>query len=126
MTHGNKKLNLDYGSDEIRRAQNKISGKRVRKYAFPSICSLELDLPIYAEYQAIQTYDRALACHGRLKRMLQYVPYKMAAKTMPTKSNTRGGGAIADWHCGRVLTYIPSRRLCLNFFQVGPRQSQAN
>ena len=46
MTHRNKKLDLDYDEDEIRRAQNEISSERVEEYAFPSICFLELDLPV--------------------------------------------------------------------------------
>jgi len=41
-----KKLVLDYGDDEIRRAQNKLDSERVEEYAFPSICSPELDSPI--------------------------------------------------------------------------------
>ena len=46
MTHCDQKLDLDYGDDEIRRAQNKASSERVEEYAFPSICSLELDSPV--------------------------------------------------------------------------------
>ena len=45
-THGDLELSLDYGDDEIRRAQNKTSNERVEKYAFPFICSLELDSPV--------------------------------------------------------------------------------
>lgn len=47
MTHGDIKLDQDYGDDEIRRAQNKINSERVEEYyASPSICSLELDSPV--------------------------------------------------------------------------------
>jgi hypothetical protein len=46
MTHGNKKLDLDCANDEIRRAQNENSSECVEEYAFPSICSLELDSPV--------------------------------------------------------------------------------
>jgi hypothetical protein len=46
MTHGNFKLVLDYGDDEVRRAQNKTGSEWVEDYAFPSICSLELDSPV--------------------------------------------------------------------------------
>ena len=46
MTHGDKKLDLDYGDNEIRRAQNEIKSDRVEEYAFPSICSLDLDSPV--------------------------------------------------------------------------------
>ena len=46
MTHSDKKLALNYGDDEIRRAQNKTSNERVVEYAFPSTCFLELDLQI--------------------------------------------------------------------------------
>ena len=47
MTHGDIKLDQDYGDDEIRRAQNEINSERVEEYnAFPSICSLELDSPV--------------------------------------------------------------------------------
>ena len=46
MTHGDKKLGLDGGDDEIRRAQDEINSERVEEYTFPSICSLELDSPV--------------------------------------------------------------------------------
>ena len=46
MTHGDFKLGLDYGDDEKRRAQNEICSERVEEYAFPSICSLELNSPV--------------------------------------------------------------------------------
>ena len=46
MTHSNKKLDQDFGDDEICRAQNENSGERIEKYAFPAICSLELDSPV--------------------------------------------------------------------------------
>ena len=46
MTHGDVKLDQDYGDDEICRAQNEISSERVEEYAFPAICSLELDSPV--------------------------------------------------------------------------------
>ena len=46
MTHGDKKLDLDYQDDEIRRAQNETKSERIEEYAFPSICSLELDSPV--------------------------------------------------------------------------------
>ena len=46
MTHGDIELDLDYGDDEIRRAQNEIKSERVDEYAFPSICSLDLDSPV--------------------------------------------------------------------------------
>ena len=35
-----------YDNDEIRCAQNKTCCERVEEYAFPLICSLELDLPV--------------------------------------------------------------------------------
>jgi hypothetical protein len=49
--HGDKNLKLDlyYGDDEIRRAQNEINSERVDEYAFPSIFSLELESPVYAK-----------------------------------------------------------------------------
>lgn len=40
------KLDLDYEDDKIRRAQNEIKTERVEEYAFPSICSLQLDSPV--------------------------------------------------------------------------------
>ena len=46
MTHVDIKLDLDYEDDEIHRAQNEINSERVEEYAFPSICSLELDSPV--------------------------------------------------------------------------------
>ena len=46
MTHSDIKLALNYDDDEIRRAQNETSSERVWEYAFPSTCSLELDLQI--------------------------------------------------------------------------------
>ena len=47
MTHSDMKLVLNYDDDEIRRAQNKTSSERIEEYAaFPSTCSLELDLQI--------------------------------------------------------------------------------
>jgi hypothetical protein len=46
MTHGDFKLDRDYCEDEIRRAQNEIKSERVEEYAFPSICSLDLDSPV--------------------------------------------------------------------------------
>jgi hypothetical protein len=49
MTHGDKKLDLYYGDDEIRRAQNEINSECVDEYAFPSIFSLELESPVYAK-----------------------------------------------------------------------------
>jgi hypothetical protein len=98
MTHGDIKLDLDYGEDEIRRAQNEIKSERVDEYVFPSICSLELDSPVQEKYQAIGTYDKYdrdfvhLSSEPNVIR--QYSPYKMAVNTTPMKSNTRGGGAI--------------------------------
>ena len=35
MTHSDRKLDQDYGDDEIRCAQNEINGECVDKYAFP-------------------------------------------------------------------------------------------
>ena len=50
MTHGNKKLDHNYGDDEIRRAQNEINSERIEEYyASPSICFLELDSPVKAK-----------------------------------------------------------------------------
>jgi len=49
------KLDLNYGEDEIYRAQNEIESECVEEYAFPSISSLELDSPVQAKYQAIET-----------------------------------------------------------------------
>jgi hypothetical protein len=46
MTHSDKKLDIDNADDEKRRAQYEISSDRVEEYAFPSICSLELDSPV--------------------------------------------------------------------------------
>ena len=46
MTHGNIKLDQDYDDDEICCAQNEINSECVEEYAFPTICSLELDSPI--------------------------------------------------------------------------------
>ena len=47
MTHGDIKLDQDYGVDEIHCAQNEINCERVEEgYACPSICSLELDPPV--------------------------------------------------------------------------------
>jgi hypothetical protein len=46
MTHRDIELDLDYVDDEKRRAQNEISIEGVEEYAFPSICSPELDLPV--------------------------------------------------------------------------------
>ena len=46
VTHGDLKLAFNYEDDEIRRAQNKTSSERIEEYAFPSTCSLELDLQI--------------------------------------------------------------------------------
>ena len=46
MTHSDIKLDLDYGDDEIRCAQNKTSSKGVEEYALPSVCSLKLDLQV--------------------------------------------------------------------------------
>ena len=74
MTHGDVKLDIDNGYDEKHRTQNEISSDRVEEYAFPSICSLELDSPVQAKYQAIETYDRAFTCH--LKRMLSVLTIK--------------------------------------------------
>ena len=68
MTHGDKKLDLYYGEDEIRRAQNETGSECVEEYPFPFICSLELDSQIKAEYDAIETYDGAFTC--RLNQML--------------------------------------------------------
>ena len=49
MTHGNIKLDCDYGDDEICRAQSKDSSERVEEYTFPAICSFELDSPVKAK-----------------------------------------------------------------------------
>ena len=49
MTHGNIKLDCDYGDDEICRAQNKDSSERVEEYTFPTICSFELESPVKAK-----------------------------------------------------------------------------
>ena len=69
MTHGDFELDLDYEDDEVRRAQDEINIERVEEYAFPSISFLKLESPVYAEYQAIETYDKGRSlCH--LKRML--------------------------------------------------------
>ena len=65
MTYSDQKLYFEYGDDEKCRAQNKTSSDRVEEYAFRSICSLELDLAVYAEYRAIDTYNIAFIC--RLK-----------------------------------------------------------
>ena len=46
MTHGDAELDFDCGVDEVHRAQNEIKSERVRRKAFPSICSLELDSPV--------------------------------------------------------------------------------
>jgi hypothetical protein len=46
MTHGDKKLVLEYDEDEKRGAQNEVNSDRVEEYAFPSICSLEFDSPV--------------------------------------------------------------------------------
>ena len=46
MIHSDIKLVLDYGENEMRRAQNKINSDRVKEYAFQSIRSLDLDLPV--------------------------------------------------------------------------------
>ena len=46
MTHVDKKLNKNYGDDEIDRAENEISAECVEEYTSPSICSLELDSPV--------------------------------------------------------------------------------
>jgi hypothetical protein len=46
MTHVDKKLDKDNVDDEIHCAQYEISSDRVEEYAFPSICSLELDSPV--------------------------------------------------------------------------------
>ena len=72
MTHCDQKLDLDYVDDEIRRAQNKTCCERVEEYAFPLICSLDLDSPVQAEYQAINTYDKAFTC--RLNRESETTP----------------------------------------------------
>ena len=45
MTHGDKKLDLNYFDDEIRRAQNEINSECIKEYAFPTIYFLELDSP---------------------------------------------------------------------------------
>ena len=69
MTHGDVELDLDYEDDEVRRAQNEIKSECVEEYAFPSICFLKLESPVYAEYQAIETYDKGRSlCHSN--RML--------------------------------------------------------
>ena len=97
MTYCDIKLDYDYGDDEICRAQNKVGSERVEEYTIPAICSFELDSPVKAKQQAIETYDKAFNRHGHdLNRMLyrQYLPYKMAVKTTPMKSNTRGRAAI--------------------------------
>ena len=46
MIHSDIKLVLDYGENEMRRAQNEINSDRVEEYAFQSIRSLDLDLPV--------------------------------------------------------------------------------
>ena len=56
MTYGDRILDLDYGDDEIRRAQNKASSEGIEEYALPTVRSLELDSPVDAEYHAIDTY----------------------------------------------------------------------
>ena len=58
MTHSDKILYLDDLNDQKRRAQNKTCSERVWEYAFPLTCSLELDLQVQTEYQAINTCDR--------------------------------------------------------------------
>ena len=37
MTHGDRKMGLDYLDDEICCAQNETSRERVEEYAFPSV-----------------------------------------------------------------------------------------
>ena len=59
LDYGDHELSQDYGDNEIRSAQNKTSSDRVEEYAFPLTCSLELDSPVEAEYQAIDTYNIA-------------------------------------------------------------------
>jgi hypothetical protein len=61
MTHGNNKLGFDYINNEVRRAQNEISSERIEEYTVQSICSLEFDMPVYAEHQGIQTCKRAFS-----------------------------------------------------------------
>ena len=46
MTHGDKKLDLEYGDGDIHGAQNESSSECVEEYAFPSFFSLELDSPL--------------------------------------------------------------------------------
>ena len=58
MTHDDQEMDLDYDHDEIRRAQYETSSNRVEEYTLQS-----LDSPVYAEYKAIETYDRAITCH---------------------------------------------------------------
>ena len=58
MTHSDKIPNLDDLDDQKRRAKNKTCSERVWEYAFPLTCSLELDLQVQTEYQAIGTCDR--------------------------------------------------------------------
>ena len=69
ITHSDIKLILDDEDDQKCRAQNKTSSDRVWEYAFPLTCSLELDLQVQTEYQAIDTCDGAFT-YRRLNRML--------------------------------------------------------
>ena len=93
-THSDIKLILDDEDGQIRRAQNKTSSDRVWEYAFPLTCSLELDLQVQTEYQAIDTCDRAFTYLFESNVTRQYSPYKMAVNITPMNSNTRGGAAI--------------------------------
>jgi len=61
LTHCDEKPGLDCGKDAIRRAENESNNGCVVEYASPSICSLELDLQVKAEYQTIDTYERAFS-----------------------------------------------------------------
>ena len=56
MTYGDRILDLDYGDDKIRRAQNKASSEGIEEYALPTVRSLELNSPVDAEYHAIDAY----------------------------------------------------------------------
>ena len=56
-TYGNFKLDLNYEDDEVRRGHNEVKRERVEDHASPSLWSLELDSPVYAKYQAIETYE---------------------------------------------------------------------
>lgn len=113
MTHSDIKLVLDHEDDEIRRAQNKTSSDRVWEYASPSTCSLELDLQVQTEYQAIDTCDRAFTCRFESNVIRKYLPYKTPVNTTPMNSNTRGGGAIDLFGCRYLVdsTAVAGRRI---------------